>query len=452
MEQFCEEVREGLQLYFPFKGRDTEMNPEIEQLYKKLENIFPVKSIPAFESLVNFSTRSSHPIHKWFFYREGYSPILISNCLKKERIEKGKKVIDPFCGGGTTLLESAQKGIESTGFEINRFSVFTSKVKTRAYKDHDIKNIERLINRIREFVPSKYSLPLPVVSILDKLFNEDVLNELMSYKEAILSIKEEKYRDFLLFGWLSILESVSNYRKGGNGLKKRKNHNKKSLKEAFFKKLDEMLSDIKFLNQKGFYRDFKEPFLYEDTAISLAEIIPDNKFDIAIFSPPYLNCFDYCEVYKVELWMGDFVKSYDDLRGLRKRTLTSHLNSAIRDDFSGLPDEILRIVDILKERDLWDRRIPDMVLGYFRDMKKVLSNLSIVLKSGASCIIVVGNSAYGNMVIPTDVFIGLLGEKTGFVCEGIGIARRNETSSQQQKNLGITKDFLRESLIFLRKK
>ena len=56
MEQFCEEVREGLQLYFPFKGRDTEMNPEIEQLYKKLENIFPVKSIPAFESLVNFST------------------------------------------------------------------------------------------------------------------------------------------------------------------------------------------------------------------------------------------------------------------------------------------------------------------------------------------------------------------------------------------------------------
>lgn len=452
MEQFCEEVREGLQLYFPFKERASEMNPEIELLYRKFDNIFPVKYIPDYESLVNFSTRSHHPIHRWFFYREGYSPKLVERLLDKERIVKGKRIIDPFCGGGTTLLASAQKEIKSTGFEINRFSAFTSKVKTRAYKDHDIENIERLVNSIKEFVPSKHSLPLPSISILEKLFDEDVLEEIMNYKQHIFSIEKEKYRDFLFFGWLSILESISNYRKGGNGLKRRKIDNKKLFREAFFKKLDEMLSDIKFLNQKGFYRNFIEPVIYEDTALSMAETVSDNEFDIAIFSPPYLNCFDYCEVYKVEIWMGDFVKSYEDLRRLRKRTLTSHLNSTVRDDYSSLPDEILRIVDILKERDLWDRRIPSMILGYFRDMKKVLSNLSIVLKSGASCIIVVGNSAYGNMVIPTDVFIGVLGEETGFVCEGIGIARRNETSSQQQKNLGITKNFLRESLIFLRKK
>lgn len=452
MEQFCEEVKESLQLYFPFKEKGIEMNPEIEWLYRKFDNIFPVKYTPDYESLVNFSTRDFYPIHRWFFYREGYSPKLVEKLLDKERIVKGKRIIDPFCGGGTTLLASAQKGIKSTGFEINRFSAFTSKVKTRAYKDHDIANIERLVNSIKEFVPSKHSLPLPSISILEKLFDEDVLEEVMNYKEHIFSIEKEKYRDFLFFGWLSILESISNYRKGGNGLKRRKIDNKKLFREAFFKKLDEMLSDIKFLNQKEFYHKFREPVICEDTAISMAETIPDNEFDIAIFSPPYLNCFDYCEVYKVELWMGDFVKSYEDLRRLRKRTLTSHLNSTVRDDYSSLPDEILRIVDILKERDLWDRRIPSMILGYFRDMKKVLSNLSIVLKSGASCIIVVGNSAYGNMVIPTDVFIGVLGEETGFVCEGIGIARRNETSSQQQKNLGITKNFLRESLIFLRKK
>lgn len=428
------------------KVRSLQVMPIDSQLFAK----FKTFSLPEFSDLVNFSTRNEHSIHRWFFYREGYSPKLVETLLNKERINKRQKVLDPFCGGGTTLLVSAQQGIESTGYEINRFSAFASKVKTKSYTAKDIEAIEKHISDIKNIDKFKSSLPLPELSILNRLFDEDTLEGLMCYKEAILSIKETKIKDILFFGWLTILEPVSNYRKGGNGLKLRRANNKKPLKEAFFKKLDEIFIDLKYLNNKGFYNDFAEPVIYEDSAVNIK--IAD-KFDISIFSPPYLNCFDYCEVYKVELWMGDFVMSYDELRALRKSSLTSHLSSNFNNicDHT-LPQSILSVIEALKEKKLWDRRIPDMIKGYFVDMKKVLLNLFNSLKSGAPCIIVVGNSAYGNMVIPTDIFLCLIAEEIGFICEGIGIARRNETSSQQQKKLGNTKELLRESLIFLRKK
>lgn len=405
--------------------------------------------LPEFSELVNFSTRNEHPIHRWFFYREGYSPRLVEKLLEREKINKEQKVLDPFCGGGTTLLVSAQKGIKSIGYEINKFSAFASKVKTRRYTTEDINAIEKHINKIKNLSSFNSSLPLPELSILDKLFDVDVLEGLLCYKENILSISNPKHRDLLFFAWLSILEPVSNYRKGGNGLKQRRSNNKKPLRETLFKKLDEILMDLKYLNQKGVYDKFAEPVIHQESAFSVKD---ENEFDIAIFSPPYLNCFDYCEVYKVELWMGDFIKSYDDMRRLRKASLTSHLNSNFNNGNDILPPQIIDIVDALKERELWDRRIPEMVKGYFADMKKVLLNLFKSLKANAPCIIVVGNSAYGNMAIPTDVFLSMITEELGFICEGIGIARRNETSSQQQKKLGNTKELLRESLIFLRKK
>jgi hypothetical protein len=424
-----------MQLNLPVIDDDTmdiaqKRCPHIQTTDHQLLVKYKTFPLPEFSDLVNFSTRNEHPIHRWFFYREGYSPKLVKRLLNKEKINKGQRVLDPFCGGGTTLLVSAQQGIESTGYEINKFSAFASKVKTKSYTAKDIEAIEKHISDIKNIDKFKSSLPLPKLSTLNKLFDKDILEGLMCYKEAILSIKETKIRDILFFGWLTILEPASNYRKGGNGLKLRRANNKKPLKEAFFKKLSEISMDLKYLNHKGFYNDFAEPNIYEDSAVNIK--IAD-KFDISIFSPPYLNCFDYCEVYKVELWMGDFVMSYDELRTLRKSSLTSHLSSNFNNISNHtLPRDILSVIEALKERRLWDNRIPDMIKGYFVDMKKVLLNLFNSLKSGAPCIIVVGNSAYGNMVIPTDIFLCLIAEEVGFVCEGIGIARRKEMLIQYE--------------------
>ena len=77
-------------------------------------------------------------------------------------------------------------------------------------------------------------------------------------------------------------------------------------------------------------------------------------------------------------------------------------------------------------------------------------SLHSLLKKGKYCIIVVGNSSYGNYVLPTDVIITSIASRIGFSSTDIKVARKLGTSSQQYKKVD-KPELLRESIIYLRK-
>jgi hypothetical protein len=65
--------------------------------------------------------------------------------------------------------------------------------------------------------------------------------------------------------------------------------------------------------------------------------------------------------------------------------------------------------------------------------------------------IVVGNSAYTGVIIPTDVIIADIAKEIGYKVKNIFIARHLTTSSQQKIALNPLKEFLRESIVLLQK-
>jgi len=426
----------------------------LKRHFGSLEKQVNVKLKNEYASLVNFSTRHSHPVHRWFYYHEAFSPELIEKVIENYCGQKKGSVIDPFNGGGTTTLVSSLKGIDSVGLEVNPFSYFLSKVKCQKYRIQDVVKIRKNIAYLRTILKNKTKYSVPALSIIDRLFDKPVLEELLSFKAEIYRVGDKRARDFLMLGWLCILERVSNYRKGGNGLKKRpRSASEKNVKQQLFTQLDLMLVDVECLLQEEAYKHFVEPEL---KYLNCVNAFPDfeRKFDLAVFSPPYLNCFDYFEVYKTELWMGDFVESYDQLRKLRRNTLRSHLNATFKSELS-TEEHFVQIIEplfsYLKGQKLWDKKIPSMVWFYFEDMYRLLKNLYKILKPNGTCVIVVGNSAYANAVIPVDVLLANLSREVGFECDTIDVARRNETSSQQHKNLGNFSKYLRESLVILRR-
>lgn len=422
------------------------------KVYAELERDLQVEESPEYAPLVNFVASSKHPIHRWYYYREGFAPGLVDRYISRA-YRPGSLVLDPFVGGGTTCLVAAQRNIDSVGLETNPFSAFIARVKTRKYAKDDLQPLRALSKQVLDcsFEPT---IAPPKLSIVDKLFEDEsknVLQELLMYKEFINSVEEPRYRDFLLFGWLAILERVSNSRKGGNGLKRKYRPNKDPHRELFFQ-YETMLGDVEYLIQRG-AGVTEEPSIIADSALRLSDHVDEDSTSLAIFSPPYANCFDYCEIYKVELWMGDFVEDYPDLRTLRAESIYSHLNMARRAESRqrtvAALDEIL--LPEIENGTLWDKRIPDMLSGYFQDMASVLESLYSRLMEGGLCVIVVGNSAYAGVVVPTDLLLCKIAEQKGYSVESVHVARLLVTSSQQYKALGELNKYVRESVILLRK-
>ncbi|MDQ3907421.1 MAG: site-specific DNA-methyltransferase [Acidobacteriota bacterium] len=57
------------------------------------------------------------------------SPSLVRDYLQRFGVGEGQRVLDPFCGTGTTVVESKKLGIASVGIEANAMAHFAGTVK-----------------------------------------------------------------------------------------------------------------------------------------------------------------------------------------------------------------------------------------------------------------------------------------------------------------------------------
>jgi hypothetical protein len=284
------------------------------------------------------------------------------------------------------------------------------------------------------------------LSIIKNLFEIENFEKIELIKKKIELEKNNTIKNILFTTLLCILQQVSYYKKAGNGLKKKRVYKSVDTFEVFELKLKEIISDIKSNNNKN------KTVIINDNCLNLNKLKID-EIDISIFSPPYANCFDYYEVYKIELWIGEFVKTYEELRKLRKAALTSNLNADLKKKTKILNTSkvLIPIIDYLNSIKLWDNKIPKMLNAYFSEMEHLLINLFEKTKKGGYCVVVVGNSSYGGLAVPTDIILAEIGKNIGFTVIEIIIARRNETSSQQYDKIGKLIEFVRESIIILRK-
>lgn len=415
---------------------------------------YPETTSATYKSLVNYASDLATPIQSWYRYKEGYSIKLVDQILTKYNVKPGDLIVDPFCGSGSTLLQAKIKKCNSLGFEINPFSSFLAKVKTQDYKKKDIKIFNESLVALKKINKNK-KVDIPKLSTIEQLFEKDALLYLLTLRQEIDQIKNKRVSNLLMLAWLGILEEASNYRKAGNGLKIRKTIKKTTrdeeyVKNLFFAAANNIQKDLDFASAIS---GNVSTSVIEDTCFNLSKYTKKGSVKGVIFSPPYANCFDYTEIYKVELWMGTFVKEYTDLKSLRKRGIRSHLNGyevGTRLAVESVPELGIIVTELLQKK-LWDKRIPKMVEAYFNDMFQALSEIYKSLKKNGFCVIIVSNSAYGGVVVPTDLLLAKFAKHLGFRVSSINVARYIITSSQQYKETEKYRKYLRESIIYLEK-
>lgn len=416
---------------------------------KTFQSNYNITNLEDYKNLVNFSTNQSEPYHCWFNYKEGYSTKLVKNILEKFNYQEGQYLLDPFSGSGTSLLTGKMLGLNTVGFDVNPISVFITEAKIQNYDYDDILEIKQILKKLNiEALNDVYEKPK--LSIIDKIFQEKQLMDLLKLKAYIEKFKGVRIYYLLKLAFLSIIEGVSNMKKDGNGIKYKKNPNPKDVETEFKLTLSNIKNDIEsspIVNKENTSRIYHQSFIDIDKNNELTGIT----YDYLITSPPYANCFDYCAVYKMELWMGDFIKDYKDFKSLRKMAIRSHVNGSVDPKMDHEYPLIKWISEEINKFDLWDNKIPRMINGYFDDMTKSIKHFYSLMNDGGKVAIVVANSAYKGYIIPTDLMLAYIAENSGFKVNEIGICRNINTSSQQINHNKYLKQYMRESIIFLEK-
>ena len=184
-------------------------------------------------------------------------------------------------------------------------------------------------------------------------------------------------------------------------------------------------------------------------------INPLKRFDLCVTSPPYLNSFDYSDVYRPELFLAGHVVNNDELMRIRLKTLRSHVQATwkepVKSDFGTMYAEVMK--EFLSRQDtLWSNRIPEMIQAYFEDMERLLSLLAKKARPGALLKIAVGTSAYGGIVIPVDFILAEIGEEVGWLLEDVQVVRRLRSSAQLWKHENENQEIpqLRESIVIMK--
>ena len=369
------------------------------------------------------------PIYNWHSFKHSYSKALVDNLVKEFELKKGAWVMDPFCGGGTTLLACKEAGINSKGFDILPFSVFLSNVKTRKYNPAKLlaeKKKFKLSKKISMNIPSLTNIP-----IAKKAFSVNVRNELIQIKQRIEEIRNSTVRDFYNLGMLSILESVSNTSKSGGFLRiVRQRVRKGKAEEVFIDRIESMISDVQKFNEAMKWKGI-------DVSASLGdarEVITDRKYDAIITSPPYPNRHDYTRIYSLEM-LFDFVDNNDDFKKIRYETLRSHVEARKKFESTEYDKPIIlnKLIKKIKKNGTNNPMVINMLKGYFEDMYLAILEMAKSLKDKGKIALVVSNVRFAGVNIPVDEILSEAGEQAGLRSKAIWVIRYRGNSSQQMK-------------------
>ncbi len=431
--------------------RASSYTDRFAELEKNFPVIYPENPNATYASLLNYSDDLDKAFQRWYRYKEGFSVELVEHLIREYSVRKKGVILDPFAGSGSTLLAAGSMGYSGIGFEVNPFSCFLSKCKLDNYSRQQAEEFRRRYESILDRASEeREDYVLPGLSISGKVFSKEIEQYYMTIKAMINreAAEDGKIRDLLMLGWLACLEPLCNYRKAGNGLKYRKYVRPRivTCEDARIMLLEEYHNIyIDLLKRKN----RNDTVLYNETCLNMRGVIPDHSIEGIIFSPPYANCFDYTEIYKLELWFGGFVNDYKDLKKLRNASVHSHLNADMSMDAEPDSEILLELLGELEKRELWDKKIPKMLKLYYNEMFQVLDECCRVLQHKGFCCIVVGNSAYGGIVFPADLILAEYGARIGFAVDKIEVDRYIITSSQQYDMTRDSGNYLRESVVCL---
>ncbi|MFL6332576.1 MAG: DNA methyltransferase [Pyrinomonadaceae bacterium] len=412
--------------------------------------------------------------HDWYRFVLSYPPHLVREYVQRFGLGSEHRVLDPFCGTGTTLVECKKLGIESIGIDAHPMSYFASQVKA------DWSLVPDALIEHAEAVASVARQKLEVEGIVDervgsqpftvgkkaksyrtlpeesrKLLLTDSISPLPLYKTLVLleAMREHSDKRYLRHELLALAKglvfSVSNLHFGPEvGVSKTK-------------KLDAAVVSTWLDNVRAMANDLRELRLLQATPATvhhadsrqLKDIIEARSIDAVITSPPYPNEKDYTRTTRLESVLLGFVNNRAELQALKRALVRSNTRTVYKGDeddkWVAEHGEIQRIAEAIEARRVelgktsgFERLYAKVTRHYFGGMARHLAELREKLRPGAYLAYVVGDQAsYFRVMIRTGQLFADIAKSLGYQVVDIDLFRARLST--------VTKEQLREEVVVL---
>lgn len=145
--------------------------------------------------------------HRFYTYPAGFSPVFVEAAIKS-LTKTNDLVLDPFMGGGTTLIEALRAERKVVGIDLNPIATFVAKVKTAKLSKNNIDLIEKwayemskkIHYKLKNDTFSKKAFSIVNIKGLGKreiLNFKRIVKGAAFYLKNLKQIKNKKENDFL---------------------------------------------------------------------------------------------------------------------------------------------------------------------------------------------------------------------------------------------------------------
>ena len=320
---------------------------------------------------------------------------------------RGGRLLDPYCGTGTSLVEASLFGMDAVGCDINPHARLIAKSKVVPIPtdrlDAKLESLRETLFRY-EMSGDLPDRPAPFVLNRDYWFSEEASRWLSTLRHEIIAEPDCDIRRFL---WVAFSETVRecSYTKNGEFKLVRMAADKMarfapSIVSAFLSKLARNRAGMADYAERR--QDASAAVLDCNTA--LGETPGGAPFDLAITSPPYGDS-------STTVAYGQFSRLSAQWIGLPDRKV-DRVSMGGRAKAGSLGD--CPITDSIRRVRAADANRARQVESFYIDLENSIKTVAAAMANGAAACYVVGNRTVKGVKLSTDEFVADAFGRQGF--------------------------------------
>jgi len=344
-----------------------------------------------------------------------YPAMMIPQVAERLISKYGKNanlLFDPYCGTGTSLLESNLKNINAVGTDLNPLARLIASAKTTKI------NLQILDLYLKEFNDYLFSIMfdinkantvIPNIKNIDYWFSPSVKEKLVLVKNFICNISDNSTANFFKVAFSETVRESSWTRNSEFKMFRMTEEQMRKFNPDVFSLIQNKLArnkrGLKELTEKESNQAVSK--IFDFNTVEKIEHIDNESVDIIVTSPPYGDS-------RTTVAYGQFSRLANEWLDIENATQIDNklMGGKIYKEKCSFGFDLLNqaIQQIADE----DEKRAKEVIAFYHDYQRSIQNVAKTVRKGGYACYVVGNRKVKGVVLPTDEITKFLFENHGF--------------------------------------